>query len=519
MENDLDYDYIIIGSGFGGAVSAHRLTEKGYRVLVLEMGKRLSADDFPKSNWNLKRWMWLPFLRFFGFFKLTFFRHLTVLSGVGVGGGSLVYANVLEVPEGDFFKAKSWSPMADWQAELSPFYKDALKMIGVSPNPRLETGDKALLELSREIGKKEHFRPTNVGVFFGEPEVTVADPYFAGKGPERTGCNFCGGCMVGCRYNAKNSLDKNYLYLAEQAGAKVQPESKVCDVLPFNGNNGYEVKWKSTSTLFGPRGTYTCKGVIFSAGVLGTNDLLLKLKDSSLPDLSEKVGTHVRSNSESLVGVTTFDKDTDFSEGIAIGSILKTDDNSHLEMVRYPSGSGFWRLIGAPMVRGGTLPVRLLQLASDLILHPVQNLRAYFIHDWAKRTQILLYMRTVDAELSFRRSFFGIKTCLDTGEAPSAFMPEAIDLAERYSQIVNGKPMVLLSETVLGRPTTAHVLGGAVMGTDIHSGVIDSNNRVFGYKNMYVCDGSMISANPGVNPSLTIMAITERAMSRIPHKP
>ena len=523
MGRSLDFDYIIIGSGFGGSVSAYRLTLKGYRVLVLEKGKRLTGHDFPRTNWDLRRWMWLPLLRFFGFFKLTFFRHLTVLSGVGVGGGSLVYANVLAEPGKEFFLAKSWSDLADWEEELRPFYKDALTMMGASPNPRMETGDRALRTLSAEIGKEEHFRPTRVSVFFGEPEVTVPDPYFNGKGPARTGCNFCGGCMVGCRYNAKNSLDKNYLYLAEQAGAKVRPESVAYDVLPLNNNNGnngesgYEVRWKPSTRLLGSGGTYTSKGVIFAGGVLGTNDLLLKLKNSSLPGLSDKVGRHVRTNSESLVGVTTFEKDTVFSDGVAIGAILQTDENTHLETVRYPSGSGFWRLLGAPMVAGGSLPARMMNLIGDIIKNPVRNLRAYFVHDWAKRTQILLFMRTIDAMLSFKRSLLGIQTRLDTGDAPTAFIPEAQILADKYSRIVNGKPMVLLSETVLGRPTTAHVLGGAVMGEDIAGGVIDRHNRVFGYEDMYVCDGSMISANPGVNPSLTIMALTERAMSKIPH--
>ncbi|KKL85446.1 hypothetical protein LCGC14_1954620, partial [marine sediment metagenome] len=268
MGRSLDFDYIIIGSGFGGSVSAYRLTLKGYRVLVLEKGKRLTGHDFPRTNWDLRRWMWLPLLRFFGFFKLTFFRHLTVLSGVGVGGGSLVYANVLAVPGKEFFTQKSWSDLADWEEELRPFYEDALTMMGASPNPRMETGDRALRTLSAEIGKEEHFRPTRVSVFFGEPEVTVPDPYFNGKGPARTGCNFCGGCMVGCRYNAKNSLDKNYLYLAEQAGAKVRPESVAYDVLPLNNNNGnngesgYEVRWKPSTRLLGSGGTYTSKGVI-----------------------------------------------------------------------------------------------------------------------------------------------------------------------------------------------------------------------------------------------------------------
>ena len=513
-----DYDYIVIGSGFGGSVSALRLTEKGYRVLVIEKGKRWQASDFPERNWNLRRWLWLPFLRFFGFFKITWFRHVTILSGVGVGGGSLVYANTLPLPKPEFFKASSWAHLADWEAELREFYPLATRMLGAVTCPRLETGDHALKMLARDMGREAGFEPTQVAVFFGEPEKTVPDPYFGGKGPDRAGCIFCGGCMVGCRYNAKNTLDRNYLYLAERAGATVQPESEVIDVLPLgkdDGSEGYRARWKTSTRPFGPKGEFTSKGVVFAGGVLGTVPLLLKLKQTSLPRLSDKVGARVRTNSESLIGITTFDKDRVFSDGVAISSILHFDEHSHLEPVRYPARSGFWRLQGLPLVAGTTIAGRMVRTLVDLVLHPIANLRVFLVNDWAKHTQILLFMRTLDSTLRFTRGLFGMGTRTETGPPPSANVPEAKELADRYAKLVNGKPMTLLTETLFNIPTTAHILGGAVMGKDRDEGVIDRDNRVFGYENLYVCDGSMISANPGVNPSLTITALAERAMSRI----
>lgn len=515
-----DYDYIIIGSGFGGSVSALRLTEKGYRVLVLEKGKWLTGKDFPKTNWNFKRWLWMPLLKFHGLFKLTFFRHVAVLSGVGVGGGSLVYANTLPVPGKKFFEAESWAHLANWEEELRPFYPIALKMLGATPNPRLESGDLALKELAEKIGKAEHFGKTNVAVYFGEAGKTVKDPFFGGAGPDRTGCIFCGGCMLGCRHNAKNTLDKNYLHLAQKHGAVIQAESEVIDVAPLkaaDGADGYTIKWHSSTRWFNRKsGTLTSRGVIFSGGVMGTIKLLLKLRKTSLPCLSEQVGQSIRTNSESLIGITTFGKKFDFSKGVAIGSILHTDENSHLEPVRYPAGSGAWRMMMTPMVHGRNIFVRMFRMAKDTLRHPLRTMQAFLVDDLARRTQILLFMQTVNSTLRLKRGILGMKSSISSGESPSAFLPEAKQLADDYARIVDGKPMVLANETLAGIPTTAHILGGAVMGSSELEGVIDAQNRVFGYHNMLICDGSAISANPGVNPSLSITALTERAMSKIP---
>jgi len=514
----LDCDWVIVGSGFGGSVSALRLAEKGYRVRVVEKGKRLGSENFPATNWDLRRWMWWPAIGCFGPFSLTIFRHLTVLSGVGVGGGSLVYANALPVPTRDFFTAPSWRHLADWEGELGPHYRTALTMLGAVPSPRLEAGDLALRQLARELGREDRFQVTDVSVYFGTPGETVADPYFGGRGPTRTGCVFCGGCMTGCRHNAKNTLDKNYLHLAERLGAVIQPESEVVEVRPLgasDGGDGYAVRWAPSIDRRRPGGSVTCRGIVFAAGVLGTVKLLLRLKRSSLPRLSDRVGRGVRTNSESLVCVTAPDRRAVFSDGIAIGSILRTDAHSHLEPVRYAAGSGAWRLLMAPMIHGRTAPRRLAGLAGSWLRHPIRNLKVACVDDWAKRTQILLFMQTLDSTLQLTLDDDRMTSRLEAGAAPSAFIPEARALAERYATLVGGVPTVAVMETVLGIPSTAHILGGAVMGVDADEGVIDRDNRLFGYRHLYVCDGSMISANPGVNPALTITALAERAMSKV----
>lgn len=515
------YNYIIIGSGFGGSVSALRLAEKGYSVLVIEKGKWFRGEDFPKTNWNIKRWLWLPSLRLFGILKLTFFRHVSVLSGVGVGGGSLVYANTLPKPKSKFFNHGSWAGLTDWEKELSPFYDTAWQMLGASENPLLDEADFAMKNLAKSMGKDDDFSPTKVAIYFGEKGKTVDDPYFEGKGPERTGCTGCGACMTGCRYNAKNTLDKNYLHLAQQLGVDIIAENEVSNVTPTgnpDGSEGYKVTYNSSTKWFNKNNTSEAEGIVFSGGVLGTIPLLLKLKDTSLPNLSSMVGDDVRTNNEALILNVTLNKEKDLSKGIAIGSIIDLDDNSHLEPVKYGEGSGFWRLMMMPMVSEKNFFLRIIKLILTPFTDPINWFKVMFVNDFAKRSSVLLFMQNLDSTLRFKSGPFGMGTKLSKGKAPSAFIPEAHAIAKKHAKETNSKSVVMWTETVTGIPSTAHILGGAVMGKDEHTGVIDKDNKVFGYKNMYVCDGSMVSANPGVNPSLSITAIAERAMSKIAPK-
>lgn len=520
------WDWIIVGSGFGGSVSALRLAQKGYSVLVLEKGRRFGPEDFPRTNWNLKRWFWAPFLGFKGIFRMTVLRHLTSLSGVGVGGGSLVYANTLPTPPAGFYSAPEWGKLADWEAELRPHYETARQMLGAVENPHPTPADEALAAVAREVGREEHLRPTEVGVFFGEPDVTVPDPYFGGGGPDRTGCNQCGGCLTGCRFGAKNTLDLNYLWLAERQGAEVRAESEVRWIQPLDGErSGFKVTVREGGGTFRRRTrTHTAKRVILAGGVLGTVELLLRLGRSpaGLPGLSPRVGDRVRTNSEVLIGVTSERRTTDFSKGVAITSILRPDDHSSVEPVRFRAGSGFFRLLGLPHAPGRSTVQRLANALRRTLRHPLKTVRMYTVPDWARYTTVLLYMRTQEGFLRLRlgRSLFrlfrlGLRSEPGEGPLPTAAIPQATELAERFARQVQGAPGSLITETFLGTPTTAHILGGAVMGSTPSDGVIDTRHRLFGYPDILVVDGSAVSANPGVNPALTISAMAERAMSFI----
>lgn len=533
MDKVMDYDWIVIGSGFGGSVSALRLVEKGYKVLLIEKGKRFSPQDFAKNNWDLKRWMWMPQMGLQGIFQMSFMEHVTIMHGVGVGGGSLVYANTLPTPRDDFFENPSWGHLADWKGELGAHYRTAKRMLGAAENPRETAGDRVLGEIARDIGRADKFHRTEVAVFFGEPGKKVKDPYFGGEGPDRVGCNFCGACMTGCRIGAKNTLDKNYLYLAEKRGLTLISETEVVAVRPESGG-GYRVETKPSLgglPVLGNRKkgtTYRAKNVVFAGGVMGTMPLLLAMKADKrgLPKLSERLGDNVRTNSESLIGVVAPDHAEPLSKGVAITSILHTDDHSHIEPVRYGDGSGFFRLLMLPHAPGDTVAARLGHMVKSLASEPKMWARAFATEDFARQSQVMLYMRTLEGALKMRlgRSPFtaftkGLVTVLeDPSQAPKAFIPEATDLAKRFAEKVGGVTATLLTETLLGTPSTAHILGGATMGRHADEGVIDKDHKVFGYDGLYVIDGSAVSANPGVNPSLTITALAERAMSKIPSK-
>ena len=374
------YDYVIVGSGFGGSVSALRLTEKGYDVLALEKGSELAASDFPKTNWNLRRWFWAPLLGFRGLFQIRPFRHVTVLAGNGVGGGSLTYANTLPIPKRDFFTNPSWSQLADWEQELRPHYRTARRMLGAEPTNFLTPADALLQKMAQERGTPEAFEKPHVAVFFGEPGKTVPDPYFDGAGPERTGCIRCGACMTGCRYGAKNSLDQNYLYLARGRGLTLHADTEVVHVAPAPGGT-FRVRARAGRSFFRRQKVdYETRNVVFSAGALGTNALLLKLKadPSALPNLSDRVGSRVRTNSESLFMVTAPGCGDDHSQGIAINSLLQTDQRSHLEMARYGRGSSFFRMLILPHVGGAAGFAQAFKILWALLSHPLRSLRLFF---------------------------------------------------------------------------------------------------------------------------------------------
>ena len=506
-----DSDFIIVGSGFGGSVAGLRLTEAGHRVLMLEKGRRFGADDFAKSNWNVRRWLWRPRLGCRGPFKMTFLRHLTALSGVGVGGGSLIYAGVLQEPRDGFFDAPSWTHLGDWRRELEPHYATAKRMLGAATVPFNTYPDDVVARVARKLGREDEHSPTDVSVFFGEPGETVPDPFFDGEGPDRTGCIHCGGCMVGCRFNAKNTLDRNYLWLAEKQGLEIRADTEVTAVRRVG--DGYEVEARTGRRPFRRRRTFRAPRVILAGGVLGTVPLLLRMRQDrdGLPDLSPRVGHAVRTNSEVLMGVVAPDRE--MADGVAITSILNTGDRSTLEPVRYPPGSGVLRVLMAPHAPGETLMRRLAAALRRVVRHPVRSLRTWLVRDWARRTMILLYMSTDDSHLRLRlRNATGtLTTDVSGGKAPRAAIPEATEIGETIADDVDGYPVSFVMETLAGTPTTAHILGGCVMGDGPETGVIGPDHQVWNYPGLYVIDGSAVSANPGVNPSLTITALAERA--------
>lgn len=527
------FDFVIVGSGFGGSVAAMRLTERGYRVLVLERGKRWRDQDFARTNWIVWKYLWLPALRCFGILEMTLLNGVLVLHGSGVGGGSLGYANVLLEPSDELFRAPAWRDLADWKTLLRPHYDTAKRMLGVTTNPRLWQADAVLKEIADELGRGDTFRPTQVGVFFGEAGKTVPDPYFGGAGPERAGCQHVGACMVGCRNNAKNTLVKNYLYFAEKWGAQIRAECQVHNIVPLeNQSDGarYEVEYHSSTAWFAkPTQRVRARNIVLSAGVLGTLELLFRCRDitRTLPNLSPRLGDMVRTNSEALLGVINRDRHADFSQGLAITSIFQADDNTNVEPVRYPAGSSLMLfLTAAPLIEAGSnVFVRVLKILWTIIRHPLDFINARFIPPTARRTTILLVMQTKDNLMRLRLgrnllTLFRRGLVADRGtERP---IPAEIDIAHRvtraFAHKTNGIPQGAFNESLLNIPTTAHILGGCPIGRDATRGVVDLNFQVHNYPGMYVVDGSIMPANPGVNPSLTITALAEYAMSCIPAK-
>jgi cholesterol oxidase len=522
--SDGELDYIVVGSGFGGAVSALRLAEKGYRVAVLEKGKRWAAEDFPRRNWSLRKYLWMPRLGLHGIQQLTLLEHVLVLHGAGVGGGSLVYANTLVVPPDAVLRDALWPAGTDWVAALAPHYATVRRMLGAVTAPKVFPADELLREVvEEETGRGATFRRHEVAVFFGEPGVSVADPYFGGRGPERAGCTFCGGCMTGCRHGAKNTLDRNYLWLAERLGCAVHPETLVTDVRPAPGG-GYEVHAVRSTSLAGRgRRVFRARGVVFAGGALGTVRLLLACRErGTLPGLSDQVGNFVRTNSEALVGALARDARVDFSEGLAITSGLDPDDHTHMEICRYGKGHDFMGMLTTHLTPDAPPWPRWVRWLAGLLRHPIRYGRAHRVRDWAARTAIVLVMQPVE---SFLRLRLGrrlgravLRSEVRGGPRPPAYIPIANRVAERLARKIDGTPGSLLLEVLGNRAATAHVLGGAVIASDPSRGVCDAQGRVFGHEGLYVVDGAAVPVNLGVNPSLTIAALAEHVMAGVPPK-
>ena len=529
-----DYDVLIIGSGFGGSVSALRLTEKGYRVGVLEAGRRFADDEFAKTSWNLRKFLWMPKLGLYGIQRIHLLRNVMILAGAGVGGGSLNYANTLYVPPDPFFNDPQWKDITDWRAELMPHYDQAQRMLGVVQNPTFTDADKVMKEVADDMGVGDTFVPTPVGVFFGPdgtktPGKTVPDPYFGGAGPDRTGCIECGSCMTGCRYGAKNTLLKNYLGLAESAGAQIHPMTTVTG-FKQRADGLWEVKTAHTGRLLRrKRRTFIANHLVLAAGTFGTQKLLFKMRDGgNLPKLSDKLGVLTRTNSESIVGAGRLEvrDDLDLTHGVAITSSIHPTADTHIEPVRYGKGSNAMGLLQTLMTDGagpgGTDTPRWRQLLDQAGEDPKKMLRMLNPRQWSERTVIALVMQHLDNSITTytKRSKLGIRRMVSKqghGEPNPTWIPVGNEVTRRLAEKIDGVAGGTWGE-LFNIPLTAHFLGGAAIGDSPEHGVIDPYQRVYNYPTMYVVDGASVSANLGVNPSLSITAQAERAASLWPNK-
>jgi cholesterol oxidase len=527
--SQFDVDWVVVGSGFGGSVSALRLAEKGYSVEVLECGKRFRDEDFPKSTWDLRRYFWAPRLGMKGIFRLTQFRDVAVVSGCGVGGGSLGYANTLYVPPSKFFQDPQWSDLEDWEQTLAPHYAEAQRMLGVTQVEQDDPADQLLRELGEHLGVGDTYQKTPVGVYQENPGKTVPDPFFGGEGPDRTGCMQCGRCMVGCPHGAKNTLVKNYLWLAERRGVKIEPERMVTDVRPLgaaDGSEGYAITSERSGFLPG-RGkrTIRARGVIFAAGPLGTNKLMQRCRLSgALPKISNRLGELVRTNSEMILAVTVpEDYPEDLTRRVAITSSIYPDAHTHIETVTYGYAGDSMNTLYTLLVGDGTKMTRPFKLLGQIIRHPGKFAKVMWPKGWSSRTIIVLVMQTLDNAIALRPKVMpGGNVRLTTEQDPDrpnpTYIPVANVAAEWLAERTGGIAQSSVSEALFNVPNTAHILGGATIGHSAEDGVVDSHQRVFGYENLLVCDGAAVPANVGVNPSLTITALAEHAMSHVPPK-
>ncbi|HEV7206345.1 MAG TPA: GMC family oxidoreductase [Jatrophihabitans sp.] len=524
------YDVLIIGSGFGGSVSALRLTEKGYRVGVIEAGRRFADADFPKSSWHVRDYLFAPAAGCHGIFRVTPLRDVLVLTGAGVGGGSLGYANTLYQPPPGVYADPQWAHITDWQAELAPYYDQARRMLGVATYPGTSPADRVMRDVADEMGIGATYRNADVGVFFGapgtRPGTDVADPYFGGAGPTRRSCTHCGECMTGCRHNAKNTLVKNYLYLAEQAGAEVHPSTTVHGVTPRR-SSGYEVRTHRTGRR--PTGrraqarTFTADQVIFAAGALGTAKLLHALReDGSLPNISSGVGRLTRTNSEAILAARARGHDVDYSRGVAITSSIHPDPVTHVEPVRYGRGSNLLALLGTVLVDGDQ-PIARWRVGLREMRKRLRELPA--MHNprhWSEQTIVLLVMQSLDNSIttSLKRRRFGRRRLTSrpgAGEPNPTWIPAGHEVTRRVAEHIDGVAGGTWGDLV-DVPVTGHLIGGCVIGDSPSTGVVDAYHRLFGHDDLHVLDGSTVSVNLGVNPSLTITAQAERAMSMWPNR-